>query len=146
MAHIQTVIEDIQDKIGLLPGIKSAPDYVPDNEKPFPFVIAYEGPGYWKFGTTGEKQGMLTVKVELHVARKDMPRDVAQAVFYSDQIPNAIMSAVKDVMLSEGTIDGCGEIETTGLVFMQYYAPSGIGDHIGYIFTVKDIKIRSNIT
>ena len=141
----QAVIMAIQDKIGVLSGIKAAPDYLPENEQPFPFVIAYEGPGLWKFGVQGEKQSLLTIKIELHVARKDLPRDVAQAVFYSDTIPNAIMDGMLDDQLG-GTVETIGDIETSGLVFLKYYTAQGEGEHIGYIFTVRDVKIRSNIT
>lgn len=143
MALVHNVVAAIQDKMGALPGIKSAPDYVPEDEKPFPFVIAYEGPGIWKMVIPGEMQSLATVKIELHVARKDLPRDVAQAVFYSDMIPNAIFDGMRDNQLG-GTVETIGEIETSGLVFLQYY--SDVANHIGYVFTVKDVKIRSNIT
>lgn len=145
MSSVHAVIAAIQDKMGALPGIKAAPDYVPENESPFPFIIAYEGPGIWKIGSPGCMQSMATIKIELHVARKDMPRDVAQAVFYSDKIPNAIFDGFNDDLLGN-TVDAIGEIETSGLVFLQFFTPNGIGDHIGYIFTLKDVKIITTIT
>ena len=152
MATIQDVVMQVQDAMGALPGIKAAPDYVPEDEKPFPFIIAYESAGTWTINavgqtstTYGEKKWVGDIRIELHVARKDMPRDVQQVAFYSDKVPNAIL---RELILDRlgSTVDGYARIDTSGLVFMQYLAPNGIGDHIGIIYTVKEIKIRTNIT
>jgi len=153
VSNIQTAINQIQDAMGALSGIKAAPDYVPDAAKDFPFVIAYEGPGFWSVnavgvdgtGNYGEKKWLGDIIIELHVARKDMTRDTQQIAYYSDRIPNAILREfISDQLGNSG--DGIARIESSGLVFLQYYTTQGIGEHIGIIYRVKEYKIRSNIT
>jgi len=144
---IQDVINEVMDAVGALSGMKSAPDYPPEDASAFPFAFAYEGPGVWEFGTAGgdygAKKALLSIVVELHVARKELASDVRKAVFYSDVVPNAIMKAVRGDFMG-GTIDTIENIDTSGLIPMAYGSKEA--NTIGYRFTVNGIKMRSDIT
>lgn len=146
MALIQDAINEIMDLVGALSGMKAAPDYPPEDASVFPFAIAYEGAGSWEFGAAGgnygEKKALLSVVVEVHVARVDLPRDAQKAVFYSDAVPNAIMKGVRNNLLNN-TIDAMGNIETSGLIAMAYGSKEI--NTLGYRFICKNIKIRSDI-
>jgi len=147
MAQIQDAINEIMDLVGALSGIKAAPDYPHEDASVFPFAIAYEGAGSWEFGAAGgsygEKKALLSIVIELHVARVDLPRDAQKAVFYSDAIPNAIMKGVRNNMLNS-KIDTMGSIETSGLIGMSYGSKDI--NTLGYRCGSRNIQIRSDIT
>jgi len=144
MAAVQTVIGEIMDLMGALSGVKAAPDYPPEDMNSFPFIVAYEGPGMWMWGTAGgtygEKKALLSIIVELHVARQNLPNDAQRASYYSDAIPNAIMKGIRTDFLNN-SIDAIQQIDTTGLIALKW----GETDTLGYRFTIQGIKIRSDI-
>ena len=135
---LQTAIAQLQTTLGALTGIRNAPEYPPDNASAFPFIIAYAGPGGF---TAGEPAGMMkylgSIVIDLHLARKDLPRDVEKAMAYHDSIPDAILG---DTTLG-GTISTCGEVRTSGLIFLKYAET----DTIGIRFTIENVKIQANL-
>jgi hypothetical protein len=143
MSNIQDVVMQIQDAMGALPGMKSAPDYPPESIDMFPFTVAYEGAGTWEL-SAGQKRWIGDVIVELHMARKDLPRDVAKAAYYSDKVPNAILKEFTSDLLG-GTTEAITSIKSSGIVFMQYNTAQGAGEHLGIIYSVN-IKLISSIT
>jgi hypothetical protein len=146
MSSAQNVIAEVMQIIGRLSGIKGAPDFPPEDSAKFPFAIAYEGPGTYEWGTAGgdygEMKAMLSVIVELHVARIDLPKDVQKASYYSDAIPNAIMKGIRTDRLN-GTMDANSAISTSGLIGMAF--GSRELNTLGFRFTIEDIKIRKDI-
>lgn len=146
MSTAQNVINEIMRIIGGLSGIKGAPDFPPEDAANFPFAIAYEGPGSYEWGTAGgnygEMRAMLSVIVELHVARIDLPKDIQKASFYSDAIPNAIMKGVRSNQLNN-KLDAISGISTSGLIGMAF--GSRELNTLGFRFTVEDIKVRKDI-
>jgi hypothetical protein len=98
----------------------------------FPFTVAYEGAGTWEL-SAGQKRWIGDVIVELHMARKDLPRDVAKAAYYSDKVPNAILKEFTSDLLG-GTTEAITSINSSGIVFMQYNTAQGAGEHLGIIY------------
>lgn len=147
MANAQDVINAIQDCIGAVSGIKAAPDYPPEDMSEFPFVAAFEGSGSWEWYTSdeiyGSKKGLLTVIVEVHLARIDLPNDARKAAFYSDAIPNAILKGVHYNRLAS-TVSAVGRIESSGLIPMSWGSKEK--NTIGYRFVVSGINVKSDIT
>lgn len=131
------VIANIQDTLGVLTGIRGAPDAPPEQINVFPFIVVYPTGGEWIFGTAGEKKGLHDVVIELHVARKDLPRDVVTALGYAESIPNAIM---KDPTFG-------GYASTFGSIDYDF-GPLGWGgmETIGFKFTIRRLKMMSAIT
>lgn len=111
MATLQQVIDQIQDTVGAISGIVSAPHEPPDQVSQWPFVAAYVKSGTWILGKpAGQMTGLHNIVVELHIARKDLPRDVTKAMTYAKSVPNAIGKAwLVSVTLS--ALEAIGPIE-----------------------------------
>lgn len=146
MAIAQDVINAIQDCIGNVSGIKAAPDYPPDDMSVFPFAAAFEGPGSWQWYTSddtyGSKKGLLSIIVEIHLARIDLPNDARNAAYFSDAIPNAIMKGVRLDRLG-GKVVSVGKIDSSGLIPMSW--GSAEKNTIGYRFIVNEVNVKSDI-
>ncbi len=138
---LQAAIADVQSTIRAIAGIYAAPEYPPDDTTNFPFVIAYAGDGEFR---TGEPAGMLkyfgSIIIDLHVARKHLPRDVERAMAYHESIPNDIL---EDTTLG-GTVQTCGPVVCSGLIEMWYGNPDL--KTIGLRFTVQNVKIQTAFT
>jgi hypothetical protein len=94
MSTVQDAIAAIQDIALTLTGIRAAPDYAPDKLPPLPAVITYPAEGSFEgTGGSGASQDMHTIYCEVHVARKDLARDVALLVPFIDTFRNAIVAA-----------------------------------------------------
>ena len=143
MATLQQAIDAIQDLMGALTGMRSAPDEPPEDMSVFPFCVAYASDGTWGgFGGAGGKKGLHTIIVEVHIQRSDLPRDVAAAMAYSESVANALIG---DPTLA-GTVDTIvGDITYTfgGLGWAQ--APGSLPNTIGWRFQLV-VKQQSAIT
>lgn len=137
--NLQEAITDVQTTIAAITGIRHAPNYPPEDAAVYPFVVAYAGSGEFR---TGEPAGALkylgSIIIDLHVARKDLPRDAEKAMTYHTTIPNDIL---KDVTLG-GNIDTCGPVSCSGLIAMSY----GGQDTLGLRFTIENVKILAAFT
>lgn len=124
-----------------LPGVRDAPDYPPEELGNYPFALGYVGGGVWKFGPTGVKKGLHTIVVELHVARKDLSKDIKSAMVFSDSIPNLLMSKLLNDNKWNNTIDTFEQITYTfGSLGWNEVAT------IGFRFRVEGIKMESATT
>ncbi len=72
-------------------GIREAPDYPPEQMNDFPFLVAFPGTGTFTGGPAGMKKGLHAITMQLHIARKNLPRDVEQAAPYIESIVSALM-------------------------------------------------------
>jgi hypothetical protein len=135
--------------MGGLSGIKAAPDYLPESVSGYPFIVAYEGQGEWTWHASassyGEFKWVGSVVIELHIARKDMPRDVQQAVYYSRRIPEALWKkGIDKAGVTFNTM--AGPILSSGLIGMEFNTVKGVGQTVGYRYTIQGIKARTEIT
>lgn len=134
---IQAVIAAVQTKIGALSGIKNAPAYAPEQIGEFPFSVAYAGRGSFEFGAGGVMKGLISIIVEIHTQRLDLPRDLAEVMVYGDLVGNKL--------LSDPTLGGtCSTFEKIDFDFV----PMGYGgaDTIGFRFVIQNVKLLSVIT
>jgi hypothetical protein len=138
MATLQAFVDQVQDAVGALSGIRGAPDEPPEQIAAFPFAVAYVRDGSYE-----EKQGTLlgnhTVVVELHVARKDLARDVAAAMGYAKSIPNAIYDARRDGSLTSSS--HLGRISYT-------FGPMNWAElaTLGFRFVIEDVRTEDTIS
>ena len=125
--EIQGVVRDLENADGDV-RIRKAPDNIPEDLAQYPFAVCFPREGYWTMTPSGMIQGMHTFWLEVHVARKDMPRDSRKVISLSKVIPEAIWSAYKDQSLTHltvmsqisytfGVLDWLGT-ETMGFRFM----------------------------
>jgi hypothetical protein len=139
MATLQQAIDEIQTAILSLAGIRDAPSQPPEAMNAFPFVVCYPRTGIWEAQTPETKIGLHNLVVELHVARKDLPRDVEKALAYSESIPNVILLRFKD-----GTFTAIQMFDAITYEFLTM-GWAGI-DTIGFRFTITNVKMVSVIT
>lgn len=136
MADLAEVIERVAFIMASVPGIRRAPISPEEQMNVFPFAVVYPLDGESQFGTPGERLELDSLAVELHVARKDLPRDVQGALPFVDSIPDALMEDMVSTQWA-GTIDTFDIISWT-------FGPLGWGgmDTLGFRFTVSGIKRR----
>ena len=124
MATLQQAIAAIQAKALALEGMREAPDYAPEQLNVFPFAVTYAGSGRWE-QMAGWKRGLHTVVTEIHIARKDLPRDISTAMPYCETFPNSLLAdptlggvidAINDVSYVFGPLDW-GQTKTIGFRF-----------------------------
>ncbi len=139
---LQNVCLQVATYLRSLSGVRAAPGYAPDKLDPFPFAVVYPGAGVWQFGATpGEKKALASIIVEMHVARKDLPKDLEKAMAFGDTVPNLLMGKLISDNKWNGKIDTFENITYTFGVLGW----NGLMT-IGYRWTVNNIKLRSNIT
>lgn len=98
---IQTAIAHIQGLAEGLTGIRQAPDFPPEQMNVFPFAVCYPAAGQFQAGPMGLMKGLHNLVVEIHVARKDLPRDVETALPFGE----LLAAAVLDDPTLGGTVD-----------------------------------------
>ena len=131
---LQDAINHIQDLTGAVDGIRAAPDYPPEQSNVYPFCVAYMGTGEIGFDAGVGTAGIHSIVVELHVARKDLARDIAKAAPYVDSIPAAL--------LADPTLGGTVELfENITYEFtpMQWDTV----ETVGFRFILNGVKQRS---
>ena len=108
-------------------GIRKAPDSPPDKLSHYPFAVAYPGTGTITKMSSGWKKGLHTIILEIHVARKDMARDVATLIDYEDSLMdllwtdsnsglNSTVDTITEVRFQFGALD-YDDIPTIGWRF-----------------------------
>lgn len=98
---IQAAIAYIQGLAEGLTGIRQAPDFPPEQMNVFPFAVCYPSAGEFRAGPIGLMKGLHSLVVEIHVARKDLPRDVETALPFGE----LLAAAVFDDPTLGGTVD-----------------------------------------
>jgi hypothetical protein len=84
------IIDTIQSAVAAVEGIRYAPDAPPESVSVFPFVTTYPASGGWAPETFDGGKSEHQVVCELHIARKDLPRNISEALGYADTIPAVI--------------------------------------------------------
>lgn len=101
LATLDTVIRQIRDDLRTMPHLRDLPDGVPDALNDYPICIVYPSSGAWRLGShSGDlgrpmRWGQHTIRVELHVARKDLWRDTERIMWFCDTLPDYLFSGFK---------------------------------------------------
>jgi len=94
MAELNTALEQIQAAMRkYTSGIQSIPDYAPEDNKAFPFLVTFPGTGQAEWRSISERHDTHNIVMQLHVARKNLPYDIAAAVGFVEAIPAAMKTA-----------------------------------------------------
>jgi hypothetical protein len=122
---IEAAIQDLQDKLLSLSGMKSAPDSPPEGAGAFPFAVTYERTGTLTLNSYGWSTDIVTLWCEIHVSRAILPRAVEQAMSFRDPLLKLIIadptlgdtvSTVLELRRVFGRLEW-GGIETVGYRF-----------------------------
>lgn len=129
-SSIQEVINAIQDVMLTVSGIRAAPDYAPEDlGSLFPFSAVYLENGTWTVGPGySAMTGLVTIAIEVHVARKSLPADLRQVMPFSVSVPKALLSPSN--ITFGGRIDGFN-----GLAFTFGPLTWGTTQTLGFKYT-----------
>lgn len=122
---ITGAVAQIQTLAGALEGMRAAPSQPPEQLNVFPFALSYIGQCEVVKPSATLTIHIYTIVTEIHVARKDLPRDVAKLDSYPTLFPDAVWEdptldgAVDTVMSCQGNITPMvyGGIETLAWAF-----------------------------
>lgn len=134
MATLAGLLGDIQAAVKAISGVKYAPAYPPENASDFPFVVVYPDVFEAWVNTPEDYRMLYDVRVELHIARKDLPSDVATLLPYAEAGPKAIIGALVDGAYAFERLDG-----SFGALAWQEQTT------IGYVWIIRRVKIVTAI-
>lgn len=137
MATLQEFVDQVQDAVLTISGIRSAPDEPPESAGFFPFVATYVSSGYWE-RRKDTMVGDHNVAVELHMSRINLPWNVAQAMAYAKSIPSAILAAWRD-----GDFDSSSHMGGISYTFgpMSW----DVTDTVGFRFVIENVRTEDAI-
>jgi len=129
---------EIVNEIQTIPGIRSAPEEPPESTELYPFVVTYPGTGTYHQGPAVVLTGLHDITIELHVARRDLPRNYTTVLDLIDQIPYELQK-----LLNAG---GYSTIKTFGDIEYTFGAMSWGGvDTIGVRYTITQVKTQTGL-
>ena len=147
MATPQQAIDAIMADLRVLTGMRGAPDEAPESINAFPFCVAWVESGDCWTDIPGAMIILANIRLELHVARKDLPRDIARAMPWGDVILNALHKpmATNTGDRFNSTVDAMGHITFT-FGDLGYGLEPNVIKTIGFSFLIENVKIQTNIT
>ena len=136
---LKDAIDEIIDELQTISGIRRVPDEPPENNSAFPFAVAYPSSGNYEQIMTQEMKALHSINIELHVARKDLPRDYQKVMDLIDTIPYELMKKHKD--------GGFSNLDTFGQITYLFGPLSwGAVDTLGVTYTINNVKVKTAIT
>ncbi len=140
MALLKNAVAEIVDELQTIGAIRLVPDEpIENNNEQFPFAVVYPLTGLFIPGPATLMKGLHSINIELHVARKDLPRDYVQVMNLIDEIPYQIMKLRKDGLLTN--------LETFGAITYIFGPLSWAGvDTLGVTYTIEEVKVEREIT
>lgn len=138
---LETAILQVAKYLSVLEGMRKIGERPPETINDFPAFVCYASAGVWEFGAAQDKKGLHTIAIEIHVARKDLPKDIQAAMRWSDVVPNLLFYKLLYDNKWNGTIDTFKRITYT-------FGGLGWGDAatLGFRFRVEDVKMLSEVT
>ena len=137
---LKEAVAEIVDELQTIKGIRRVPDEPPENNDQFPFAVVYPLTGFFNTLTSSaQMKGMHSINIELHVARKDLPRDYATVMNLIDEIPFQIMKLRLDGLLNH--------MATFGNIEYIFGPLSWAGvDTLGVTYTITEVKVERALT
>lgn len=127
--------------IRTIPGLRGAPTEPPEKISAFPFVITYPLFGEWEVRSRGNKVGLHTIAIEIHTARKDLPRDIQSVIPYGELVSAKLQHYDNTFLPDQAGASTCSAV----LALRYVFGPLGYVTvpTIGYRFEL-DIKIEGS--
>lgn len=139
MADVKDAIQEIIDELKNLDGIRRIPDAPPENNNQFPFVVVYPISGSFTKPSSGWLIGLHDINIELHIKRKDLPRDFDEAMDLFQDLPKQLMSGQENGRFSNGF---------TWQAITYLFGPlewAGV-ETIGFTFTLNGAKVQDTVS
>ena len=134
---LKDAAQEIVDELRKITDLRRVPDEPPETNSQFPFAVVYPIRGTYGGGIPGSMKGLHSITIELHVARKDLPRDYSKVMDIIDQIPQQMLSALKNARFTA--------LDTFGLIEYEFGALSWGGvDTLGVTYRMLDTKVQTD--
>jgi hypothetical protein len=142
MADIKTAIINLQDDLRTIAGMRDAPYEPPDNIQHYPFCVVYPSGATGTIGApAGQYRIVYELIIEVHVARKDMPRDYSKTAQHLENVMSKLLA--EPTLGAQGTIvTEFGDTISAQWGVMQY-GESQVPETIGWQIRVP-FKIISS--
>lgn len=137
--YIKDGLQEVVDELKNLRDIRRIPDEPPENNDVFPFAVVYPISGIFQKIGAGFMTNLHNINIELHVARKDLPRDYAQVVDLLDRIPNQL-----EIGLESGRFSSVTTWENITYTFGPL-SWAGV-DTLGVTFTMNNTKLLDTVS
>lgn len=139
MAEIGDVIDEIVNQLrDKVTGLRRIPDAPPESNDQFPFAVVYPVSGSYSGHTPEDMVGLHDINIELHILRKDLPRNFDSVIDLQDDIPNALLVGIKDSDFSD--------LITFGDITYTFGALEWAGvQTLGVTYTVSGVKVTANL-
>ena len=140
ITDLRAAIAQIQTYMLTLSGMREAPTDPPEQPHVFPFAICTPFEGEWSGQSGAWKKGLQTVVLDIHVARKDLSRDMQKLADYEDAVPN--------ILLANPTLNGTVDTIVPPIYWRLLtfsWDKAGTLLTIGFRFTVT-VKMQTAIT
>lgn len=132
---IESVVTQLQSVVADVSGIRAAPVYPPEAMNVYPFAVCYARSGSYQIGPPEVMTGLHTIVIEVHVARRDLARDVQNLIEYVDAVPAAIFAALADGQLTA--------LSTIANIRYEFGPMGWAGvDTLGYRFYLEGVKTQ----
>lgn len=139
MATIDDALLEIVREIRNVRDLRRVPEEPPENNDQFPFAVVYPASGSFNKESAGWMIGLHNINIELHVARKDLPRDYTQLVTLYDRIPYQLESGLENSRFTA--------ITTWRNITYTFGALNWGGvDTLGVVYTMTDVKLLDTVT
>ena len=136
---LKDAIDEIIDELQTISGIRRVPEEPPENNSAFPFAVVYPGSGVYQFGPPPLMRALHEINIELHVARKDLPRDYLKVMDLIDTVPSELWNLLRT--------SGFSNLETFGNINYLFGPLSwGTVDTLGVTYTMTEVKIQSDVS
>lgn len=95
------LLKEIRDDLATLPKLAAAHHDVPDALNQYPALVVYPMAGHVRMGSHANHNGkpmywaMHTIAIELHISRKDLPRDMELAEWFCDDLWEYLLAGFK---------------------------------------------------
>lgn len=135
---LKDAVAEIVDELQTISGIRRVPDAPPENNDQFPFAVVYPLTGTYEQQMTRLMKGLHSINIELHVARKDLPRDFSLVMELIDTIPTELMAL--------HAAGGFSYLATFGIIEYTFGPLSWAGvDTLGVTYTINNVKIETTV-
>ena len=133
---LKDAAQEIVDELRKISDLRRVPDEPPESNSQFPFAVVYPLRGSYQGGPPGLMKGLHGIVIELHVARKDLPRDYSTVIDLIDQIPEQLLSGLKNARFDE--------LDTFGLIEYEFGPLNYAGvDTLGVAYIMQNVKIQT---
>jgi len=136
--NIKDALQEIVNELKNVRDLRRVPDAPPESNDQFPFCLAYPVSGSFTKNSSGWSTDLHDINIELHVTRKDLPRDFMTLVDLLDEVP---LQLHKGQQANRITVTWADEIAYT-FGPLEY---AGV-ETLGVTYTMPGVKVTTTVS